>query len=536
MNKKKQKFFLTGMIFVILIFAAVVRLYKLDRYPPQLNRDEAALAINALYIKQAAVDEWNVHSPLQFKSLGDYKLPGYIYLLAGLFQFQTNDFVVRLPAAISGIVLIIISALWLKQLFLTKQSGLFYLFFILALSTAPFAIFYSRMAWEANLALALMMSSLWLLHHRQYSFVKDITAVLIYVGAAMTYNSPFLLLPFFVLTIPLFRGVKQYKKWLLPVSLFALVFVVIFKVFDQNNTQKSDILFFKDANVLAEYPVYRNTLPTLLTPFLGSKYVYFAGIAVQHYIDTFLPNFLIIHGGQHPWHSILGQGHLYWTIYILFLVGVISQLWILQELFFAVKKKDIKKIRVLIFRLLPFFYLLISPLPSIFTIDSPHATRSLFTFLMITVFAAIGFNSLQLFLTTQKRLIQQCGIGLLFAFLIFESSRYVFQYFVVWPTQFSPDFQLGFLPVFTELTVQHPTGNVGIIDLGWYMYVIVAWYEKIPATEAIETIERSGPDTVGLYRVNHIGRYYFIYHDDDPFPDKKWLIFRDQMDGHWKLL
>lgn len=530
-----QKIWLLTLIAGILVFAAFIRLFKLAEYPPQLNRDEAALAINALYIKQAGVDEWGQRFPIQFKSLGDYKLPGYIYLLSAVFQFRIDDFAVRLPAAVSGIAIVIVSTVWLNSLLKKKLSKPTLVFFLGSIAIAPFAIFYSRMAWEANLALALMISALTLLHSQNFSWKKDLIAAILFLLASVTYNSPFLLLPFFIITLPILRGIRSYKKWLLPVISLSIVFVGVAALFSQNNAQKTGILFFTDPDVVAQYPTYRETLPSILKPILGSRYAFFAVTAFNHYKDTFLPKFLVISGGQHPWHSILGRGHLYWTIYCLFVVGLISQLGKVLLILTEVKKKKLNALRGKLQNFVPLFFLLVSPLPAIFTTDAPHATRSLFTFVMIIVFAAIGFEFIYNQIKNKHKYISATFLTIVSFLLILESSNYISQYFIVWPESFSPDFQLGFLPVLHQVTDEHPQGDISIIDLGWYMYVIVAWYEKIPSAEFLRTVERSGPDLVGLYRVKQVGRYYFVYHDDEPVPNKTGLITRDQYDGHWKL-
>jgi cell division protein FtsL len=535
MKKMNRKIIFAVLFICIVVATALTRLYKLDQYPPQLNRDEAALALNALYIKQAGIDEWGKQYPLQFKSFGDYKLPGYVYILSGFFHLSESDYFVRLPSAISGILLVFFSGFWIKSLHRKKIDSLWFIFFAASIVTAPFALFYSRMAWEANVALMFMIAALLLLHNQTPSWKKDLCAVALYSISVLTYNSPFLLLPFFIVSLPIIRGIRLYKNWILPVTLLTCVFISALLILSKNNTQKSDILFFTDANVLAQYPQYRAGLPKLLVPFVGSKAAYFTGIAVSHYKDTFLPEFLVIHGGQHPWQSILGKGHLFWTTYVLFLVGLIAQIWQVLVICKQIKNTGVKKIHAEVFKIIPLFFLIISPLPAIFTTDAPHATRSLFTLLMIIVCSAIGFDKIVTLLNKQKGYFKLGFITLVFILLLSEFARYLFQYFVLWPKNFSPDFQLDLFPELAKVTREHPDGNIAIIDLGWYLYAQVAWYQKIPAQVAISTIKRSGPDIVGLYRVHQIGRFYFVYHDDEPVPDKQGLITRDEHDGHWKL-
>lgn len=501
-----------SIVLLLLVLGAVLRLYKVDQFPPQLNRDEAALALNALYIHQSGVDEWGVKYPLQFKSFGDYKLPGYIYLLSALFQFNSNDFIVRLPSVVAGSVIPLLVMVLATRFIEYKKNKVVLIFILLSLTLSPFSFFYSRMAWEANLALSLMIGALILLFKKESSILNDSVAVVLYTLAVLTYNSPLLLLPFFILILPFVRGVKNYKSWIAPVVSLSIVCIFFLIVFSQNNAQKSGILFFKDPTIISQYPAYRAGFPSFLKTLLGNKLVYFITIGTAHYRDTFLPYFLVTHGGQHPWHSILGRGHLYWTTYILFVIGFFSQIWLIHKQFSH--KKAHKKLEEIIQQSIPLFLLLVSPLPAIITTDAPHATRSLFTFIMIVIFSGFGLQSILALLTKYSKKISTTFLFLLTLLLCIEASQYLYQYFYVWPPTFTKELRIGFKPKLLEATQQFPNGSIGVIDQGWYMYVLAAWYIQTPSTTFLSTVERTGPDTVGLYTVTHVGQFYFFEHEN----------------------
>lgn len=493
-------------IAIILFFGSLLRLVRLDQFPPQLNRDEAALAVNGLFLSQQGMDEWGETWPIQFKSFGDYKLPGYIYLLSFLFRLQISDWIVRLPSALAGIFLCGIGPLFLGALKRgkLKQNTLFFLMISFALS--PFAFFYSRMAWEANLGLFLMLSSLSLLFSKP-NLKKDFLALLLYSFAVITYNSPLLLLPFFIILLPFYRGLKQYRKWLVPFCGLCFIFLSCIDIFNQNNSQKAGILFFNEPTVIAQYPEYRNQFPGFFKTILGNKYVYWMKIATDHFVRTFLPPFLIVKGGQHPWHTIPGYAHLYLTTYILFILGLI----------YAVRKIFINTHQAS-FYIVAVYLLLISPLPAIFTTDAPHATRSLFTFIMILIFSTLGFEAVQNFLTQVPVLRKKVPI-LIIGLLIFESLFYFHQYFSIWPSQYPPDFELGFSQAIQYTSTQHPEENISIITQNRYLYILTVWYMKLSANEVNETVFRVGPDHIGLYTVGRVGRYWFFKDTTEPRPE-----------------
>lgn len=522
-----------GLVILLVVFAIVTRLYKLDQYPPQLNRDEAALAINALYIRESGVDEWGMRLPIQFKSFGDYKLPGYIYILSLLFHFQISDLIVRLPSALAGISLLLLSTYWATSILKIHNNKYLILFFGASMATAPFAIFYSRMAWEANLGLTFMMAGLLLLHHNKPTYQKDLCALFLFGFAVVTYNTPFLLLPFFILSVPMLRGVKNIKSWLpIATSLFVL-FLTTAALFMTNNSQKSGILLFNDPSILAEYPAYREQYSGMLQTLLGNQYTYFGLISLNHYKDTFLPHFLVSHGGQHPWHSIVGRGHLYWTVYILFTVGLLNQL---KKSFQVLVKKGplLKKFSHHHTSLVPIFLLLVSPLPAIFTTDAPHATRSLFVFVMITVFATLGFEAIYQAARAKFKIGPILIVTVTMAFLCTETTVYLHQYFSVWPTQYPKEFQLGLIPIVQQITQEYPEDMITIVDDNAYTYAIIAWYQRIPVLTTLQNIKRVGPDTASLYQVKKLDRFQFLFPTEE-VENKQHVIKRNPTDQQWQL-
>ena len=87
-------------------------------------------------------------------------MPGYHYILAGFFKaFGVNDFVVRMPSALAGIILVFLAYLWAKNIFKIKEK--LSVFFAFLIAVLPVFSFYSRIAFEANLALTLFVASLY---------------------------------------------------------------------------------------------------------------------------------------------------------------------------------------------------------------------------------------------------------------------------------------------------------------------------------------------------------------------------------------
>jgi len=151
-------------IFLTILIAAIfLRTYKLDTIPPSLNWDEAAIAWNGFSIGKTHLDEYGTKFPLVFRSFGDFKAPGLIYVLAILTRiFGLSIWTIRLPVALAGIATVVLSYLLAieisKNLKLSKSNKKY--FPILAMGLMSFNywnIFFSRGDFEVMLALSLTM-------------------------------------------------------------------------------------------------------------------------------------------------------------------------------------------------------------------------------------------------------------------------------------------------------------------------------------------------------------------------------------------
>src|SRR5438094_6592309 len=92
----------------ILVLSVFLRFYLLGSNPPSIDWDEASLGYNAYSILKTGADEYGNAFPLSFRSFDDYKPPVYIYLtVPAVAIFGLNEFAVRLPAAVIGVIAVI---------------------------------------------------------------------------------------------------------------------------------------------------------------------------------------------------------------------------------------------------------------------------------------------------------------------------------------------------------------------------------------------------------------------------------------------
>ncbi len=116
--------------------------------------DEAALGYNAYSIIQTGKVEYGKSLPSVLQSFSDYKPALYAYLVIPTIAiFDLNTFAVRLPSAIFGILTVLATYFFVKELFLSRRDIALASAFLLAIS--PWHIQFSRIAFEANVGMAL---------------------------------------------------------------------------------------------------------------------------------------------------------------------------------------------------------------------------------------------------------------------------------------------------------------------------------------------------------------------------------------------
>lgn len=490
-------------IFVLLVLLATFfRFVKLAEIPSILNRDEAALAYNAYLIKESGMDEWQVKQPLLFKSFGDFKLPAYPYLLAILFKFlPISDFAVKLPSFFAGIALVILAFYWGKNVL--KLSKIASIFLTLLIAINPIFVFYSRIAFEANLALFFFVLALYLIFIEQRvlknRYLFDLIATIALILGAFSYNTPLLLIPFL---IPLIIYVRSWKKWrsYLPLLiLIILVFLIFFKQLASLNSQKSAITIFNDPTSLHNYSLYRQNFSGISTKLFGNQYAYYLSIILNNFFNSFSLAFVVFKGGSHPWHSLSNWGHLFYSTYFLALLGIFL------SFFYLIKKKFFDKRYVL-----SLYLLIISLAPAVVTVDAPHATRSLLFFFMLLSFAAIFFEQIY-----QKIKYKNFFLSIFLVTLSIEAFIYYYQYFFIYPKR-QPD---SLWPEYKNLIIQaeknYPNREVIVIDPGGYQYILTAWYLKIPATDFFATMRYQKPDIINFYYGERLCHYQFFRNRND---------------------
>ncbi len=162
LNKLKKFFtFEKLVILLIIIIAMVTRFFKLAELPVGLNLDEAATAYDAYSLAYWRVNRQLMHLPVYLPNFGGGQSALYSYLDAIFIRlFGLNTFVIRLPAALFSLLLILVGALIIKEA-MGKKAALLGAFL---LTIFPYFICQGRFGWDCNLLLGCFTLSLFLLN------------------------------------------------------------------------------------------------------------------------------------------------------------------------------------------------------------------------------------------------------------------------------------------------------------------------------------------------------------------------------------
>lgn len=448
-------------LIAILAAAALIRFYGLGSLPAALNRDEAAIGWNAYSLLETGKDEHGQAWPLNFQSIGDYKMPGYIYAtILPVKLFGLNNFSIRFWSALAGVISVVMIYLITKNIL---AAGL--------MALNPWAIFYSRIAFEANLALALFLTGLWLVIN------KRVWGTIFWILSILTYSSSLIFIPLFL--------IFQFKKFTkLQLSLILTIVLITDTLLLPVSAKKSNITVFSDPAIIDYYNQTRTKVfeqSPLLARTWWNKNVYFGRIVGANYLQTFSPRFLLNRGGGHPWHQIPNMGYFYIAEIILAGAGLV----------YLFKSKHQWRWWLLA-------WLLLAPLASAITIDAPHATRSLFLLPIVILLASYGIPRIK----WQR--------WVLLALYLINLNYFSYQYLVNYPKKVAANLPAGLEESIKFVQSKNISGKIyltGIHDSA-YLYPLV--YSRFDPAKFQDQAVWTGPDTAGLANVYKFGSYTVV--------------------------
>ena len=367
---------------LIITVAALLRFFNLSTNPPGLYWDEAALGYDAFSILKTGHDHHGAYLPFFFESFGDWKLPGYFYLLVpSIAVFGLTEFAVRFPSALFGSVSVLLIYLFTKTGTYNTKLALCAAFI---LSISSWHIQFSRAGFEATTALFVILLAVLLF--RKFQDSKNakwlIAGAVLFALSQYIYHSYRIFTPLLLLGLGIIYSRTLLKTKKLTI-LAALTFIVIslpilnFSFSQEGRSRaSSQTAFKKESFKEAKLNFDQHSKPPFrfLSGKIYNEPLYNSQIALKNYLSHFSPVFLFFRGDQVGRHSQVDTGQLHVFELVLIVVGVFS----LSSI------KNSRFVRLII------FWLAISPIPAIFVSPSPHANRTLQMVIPLTFLSALG--------------------------------------------------------------------------------------------------------------------------------------------------
>lgn len=420
---KKTNLIGYGLLLIFLILGLWLRIYKLSEVPQGFNWDEAANGYNAYSLLKTGKDEFGKPWPLMMKSFGEYKTGiGSIILVPVIKVLGLSVFSVRLPNAILGSFLIL--AVFYLSLQIFKQivpasltAGL--------IAISPWAIHTSRFALEWYLGLPLMILGISLLIDENKNKFRLPLAAILLASSLYFYASIKLVLPLLLLTyIIIYRQAlrRNIKGILIGIFLGTLTLLPLLMSMKNNNwlNRAKKVSIFNETKIdeLNE-GLYRYTIAALPSPFIrviNNKLVFFGKELADKYLQVFSVDFLLLGKEPSPMMEIPQVGKIY----------LISLPFLILGIFEAIKKKS-KADKFLL------TWLLLAPIPSILTTDSPHSLRAILLLPVLEIFVVKGFLYIYVFFKQKIFWIKTFFISGIALIYLSSLCFFLWRYFLFYP-------------------------------------------------------------------------------------------------------
>lgn len=483
-----------SLLWVIIFIAAILRLYNLSNIPPGLTWDEAALGYNAYSILLTGKDEYGIPLPLNLKSFGDYKPAIYTYLTIPFVAILgLNELSVRLPSAIAGIGLVYIIYLLTYEILRNKNLSIATAFLV---AISPLAIQFSRVAYEANLALFLNILGLYLfIKGLENKYLLPLSAF-IFGLSTLTYQSSRLFIPLLLIGIFIFfKGIIKFDKYTKLSLGILLIFVMISGLTILINGQSnrlSTLNFFAYKRSTEQISLIQKEdgLKGISFDLLhGEWFAYVRGL-FERYLIYFSPKLLFIQGDYNPRFRVPDLGVLSYYSLLFIPIGLISIL-----------KSQNKKLKIIL------YWLMIAPIPSVLSRDLISSIRALNLLLPLTIMEGMGLYFLLLYAKNYNFYIKSIIYIFVSLLIIVNLTIYLDRYFIHMPKSYSQGWLYGYREAINLLNREiNKYSKVVVTDYYGQPYIYYLFYSKYPPDgyhkQAI--LDQSGVDVGTVRNINNI--------------------------------
>lgn len=488
-----------SLVILIVALSFVLRFYQLGANPPGLDWDETAHGYNAYSILKTARDEYGYKLPLFFRSFDDYKPPLYTYLVVpSVAFFGLNNFAVRFPSAVLGVLAVLFTYLFVYELFNNRKIALLAAF---ALAISPWHLQFSRVAFETNSATIWSVLGTWAflrsLKSRGLHVTLWLSTTALAFGANLyMYHNARVFIPFFsaLLLFTFFKKIIVIKKHLILPILIASIFIIFLIPII---TSISGQLRFLGTSVFGDVsPLYKESQRAVVDfqagqPWAGrilhNRRLVYIPIIMQNYFSHLNPTFLFFTADMDRHHAPLVGLLYFWDI-----------LFVVSGAYFLLAKNLKLQSKIIVFG-----WFLLAPVASSVTWGVPHALRSEIYLPTFQIFVAVGIFYLQK-LSKQKNI-----FTIIVSFLLLINiAFYLHQYHVHMPIEYSKSWLYGRDQAVKFTESQKDNYDRVIVSTGLEQpHEFWLFYSKY---DPIKYLETGGTVSGGFLETrNHFDKYQF---------------------------
>lgn len=489
-------------LFAIICISAFLRLFQLDQLPIGFTHDETALGYTAYSFLKTGADIKGNFLPLAISPFGNWTLPLYSYIATiPISIFGLNEFATRLPSATSGILgtflMYGVTQILFKKKFISLTASLFF-------ALSPWNIFFSRSAYEVNLATTLFLGGFYLFlsyfEGKNKNGLILLTSSILFALTLFAYFSYILFTPLFLayLVFTYRKSLKNTRLAYLSYFIFLLFFLIsLIVTLNQSVGQLSDVGIFNDKNIIYNRVEILRGDPThkeiTINKLLHNKFLGVSYQMAQNYLISFSPSFLFDKGGESALSNTGFFGNMYIIDSLFLVVGFAG-------LFYA-RDKRLKLI-------LP--WLVLGPLSGSFTDGAPNSTR-LFLLLPALIFiSAYGANQIYVFCKKNK-ILSYVVLPVLLLLFLFNVVYFLDFYFIHFNYHNSKQLHYGFKQA-VELSKKYPSYKVimrGPEQFPFISFLFYNSYDPVKFRNEVKYFPAKPLDNFEL--VEKFDRYKFVY-------------------------
>jgi 4-amino-4-deoxy-L-arabinose transferase-like glycosyltransferase len=502
------------LLILIIVLAFILRFWKLDIYPA-LNADEASNSYDAYSLIQTGKDQHGHSWPIAFQSFNDYKPGLYVYLGIPFVRLMgLTPLAARLPGAIAGVLSVFVLYLLVKELFdnqyfifrhsLPTIASLF-------LAISPWHIQFSRGGWEVNVATFLMLLGFYLLIKfiNSKSLLSLVFGIFSLALSLYCYHAARVIVPLLGITLLIIYRKEIFikentKKILIGIGFGIIILIPLIRdlLLPGALSRAAGVGLFADKGPVSRINEQRGEhgdLGSLPAKLVHNKVVNYTLAFLNNWTTHYNGEFLFMSGDSIQRNKVPETGEMYLFDIIFLIFGFI----------YVVKYWNKSWVFII-------SWLLIAPLASSLTFQSPNALRSQNMVIPLIIVSAFGFVYIvEMVRKINNKYLLITGCLLLAIIMIWNFSRYQYMYWKYMDKLYPYSSQYGVKELVDYVYKdQNKYSNIFITNRYDQPYILFLFYMKYPPQDfqfhhTLTTRDEYGFSTVADFDKYHFGSIDF---------------------------